>query len=79
MDRILAEPKQYDLCGQVSGDAMKVRSALGSGFLESVYQNALMWELKKAGLVADPRRAISVRHDGQIVGAFTADCWWRIA
>ena len=73
MDRIEEESKDYDLCGEVIGAAMKVHSALGPGFLESVYQNALIWELRKAGLRAEPGRAITVRYDGQIVGAFTAD------
>ena len=65
--------KEYDLCGQVIGAAMKVHSALGPGFLESVYQNALIWELRKGGFKAEAERPISVRYDGQIVGAFTAD------
>jgi len=65
--------KEYDLCGQVIGAAMKVHSALGPGFLESVYQNALMWELRKLGVKAEAERPITVRYDGQIVGAFTAD------
>ena len=66
-------PKEYDLCGQVIGAAMKVHSALGPGFLESVYQNALIWELRKAGLKSEVERPISVHYDGQLVGAFTAD------
>ncbi len=73
MDRIEEESKEYDLCGQVIGAAMTVHSTLGPGFLESVYQNALIWELRKAGLKAEAGRAITVRYDGQIVGAFTAD------
>ena len=67
------QPKTYDLCGEIIGAAMKVHSALGPGFLESVYQNALIWELRKTGLKAEAERPISVRYDGQIVGAFTAD------
>ena len=67
------EPRTYDLCGEIIGAAMKVHSALGPGFLESVYQNALIWELRKAGIKAEAERPISVRYDGQIVGAFTAD------
>jgi GxxExxY protein len=67
------QPKTYDLCGQVIGAAMKVHSVLGTGFLESVYQNALIGELRKLGLKAEAERPISVRYDGQIVGAFTAD------
>jgi GxxExxY protein len=67
------QPKTYDLCGEIIGAAMKVHSALGPGFLESVYQNALIWELRKTGLKAEAERPISVRYDEQIVGAFTAD------
>jgi len=65
--------KEYDLCGQVIGAAMKVHSSLGPGLLESVYQNALVWELRKAGLKTEPGTGITVRYDGQSVGTFTAD------
>ena len=67
------EPKEYDLCGRVIGAAMKVHSALGPGFLESVCQNALIWELRKVGVKAEAERPISVHYDEQLVGAFTAD------
>ena len=70
---MLGASKEYDLAGRVIGVAMKVHSALGPGFLESVYQNALIWELQKGGLKTEAGSAISVRYDGQIVGAFTAD------
>ena len=73
MIRMEEKPKAYDLCGEIIGAAMKVHSALGPGFLESVYQNALIWELRKGGFKAEAERPISVRYDGQIVGAFTAD------
>ena len=65
--------KDYDLCGQVIGASMKVHSTLGPGFLESVYQNALMWELQKLGLTVDLQKPITVRYDGQVVGVFSAD------
>ena len=52
---------------------MRVHSALGSGFLESVYQNALIWELQKLGLKVDAQKPITVRYDGQVVGFFTPD------
>ena len=67
------EPKKYDLSGYVIGAAMKVHSALGPGFLESVYQNALIWELQKLGLKVDAQRPITVHYDSQVVGTFTAD------
>jgi len=52
---------------------MRVHSALGPGFLESVYQNALVLELQKSGFKVDARRSITVHYDGQVVGVFTAD------
>ena len=70
---MITESTQYDLCGHVIGAAMKVHSALGPGCLESVYQNALIWELKKLGLKVDAQRQITVRYDAQVVGWFTAD------
>src|SRR5439155_18462217 len=73
MNEMVADSKQYDLCGQIIGAAMKVHSTLGQGFLESVYQNALIWELRKRGFKAEAERPITVRYDGEIVGAFAAD------
>ena len=70
---MVADSKQYDSCGQVIGAAMKVHSALGPGFLESVYQNALIWELQKSGFKVDAQRPITVHYDGQVVGVFIAD------
>jgi len=70
---MVADSKRYDLCGQVIGAAMKVHSTLGPGFVESVYQNALMWELQKVGLTVDLQKPITVHYDGQVVGVFTAD------
>ncbi len=65
--------ERYDICGQIIGAAMKVHSTLGPGFLESVYQNALIWELRKSGFKAEVERPITVCYDGEIVGAFAAD------
>lgn len=63
----------YDLAGQVIGCAMKVHSALGPGFLESVYQNALVHELRKTGLTVETEVRLEVRYDGMVVGTFDAD------
>src|SRR6266487_2811877 len=73
MIRMEEATKPYDLCGQVIGAAMNVHSTLGPGFLESVYQNALILEPRKSGFKAEAERPITVQYDGQIVGAFTAD------
>jgi GxxExxY protein len=73
INRIEEAREAYDLCGQIIGLAMKVHSALGSGFLESVYQNALVWEMRKTGFRCEAQKPITVRYDGQVVGAFAAD------
>lgn len=61
------------LTEKIIGCAMKVHSALGPGFLESVYRNALTYELRKAGLGVESEKPIAVRYDGVIVGDFVAD------
>jgi GxxExxY protein len=63
----------YDLAGQVIGLAMKVHSTLGPGFLESVYQNALTYELRKAGVLVETEVRLKVKYDGVIVGEFDVD------
>jgi GxxExxY protein len=62
-----------DLTGIVIGLAMKVHRALGPGFLESVYQGALLHELKKANIAVECQKPISVRYDNVVVGDFVAD------
>jgi len=57
----------------IIGCAMKVHSALGPGFLESVYQKALAHELQKAGLKIECEKPITVHYDGVVVGDFFAD------
>jgi GxxExxY protein len=62
-----------ELTALIIGCAMKVHSALGPGFLESVYENALAHELRKAGLEVECQKAIVVIYDGIIVGEFSPD------
>src|SRR5215831_17671834 len=73
MNKMVPDSKQYGLCGQLIGAAMRVYSTLGPAFLESVYQNALIWEVQKFGLKVDAQRPITVCYDGQVAGLFTAD------
>jgi GxxExxY protein len=63
----------YDLAGRVIGLAMKVHSKLGPGFLESVYQNALAHELRKAGLKVETEVRLNVKYEEVVVGEFEAD------
>ncbi len=50
-----------------------VYNALGYGFLEKVYKNALYYELKSHGLGCKVEHPIKVYYDGCIVGEYFAD------
>ncbi|MDQ6624852.1 MAG: GxxExxY protein [Verrucomicrobiota bacterium] len=52
---------------------MRVHAALGHGFLESVYCNALAIELRRAEFSVAMEKPISVSYGGEIVGSFVAD------
>lgn len=67
------EPQSYDLAGRVIGCAMRVHAALGSGFLESVYRNAVAIQLRRSGVSVAAEHPITVRFEGEVVGAFAAD------
>jgi GxxExxY protein len=73
MDKKDASPPDYDLAGHVIGLAMKVHSKLGPGFLESVYQKALAYELQKAGYRVQLEVPLKVKYEDVIVGEFDAD------
>ena len=62
-----------ELTGKVIGCAMTVHRKLGPGFLESVYQNALAHELRKARIRVECERPLVVMYDGIVVGEFSAD------
>jgi GxxExxY protein len=57
----------------VIGCAFKVSNTLGIGFLERVYENALVHELQKTPLLVEPQKILQVFYDGVIVGNFRAD------
>ena len=65
--------KHQDLTATIIQCAYKVYNTLGFGFLEAVYQNALLIELVKAGLRAEKEKKIQVYYDNQLVGDYMAD------
>ena len=50
-----------------------VYNSLGYGFLEKVYENALILELQKRNLTVKQQFPIKVYYDGQVVGEYFAD------
>ncbi len=67
--------KDDDFTQKIIGCAYKIHNALGPGFLEKVYENALRIELEKLGLNIKQQEPISVRYEGQVVGEYYADLW----
>jgi len=65
--------KYADLTEEIIKAAYKVHNALGFGFLEKVYQNALMIELKRMGLKVTSEMPIKIYYRNEIVGEYIAD------
>ena len=65
--------KHKELTSKIIECAYKVHNTLGFGFLEVVYQNALLIELIKAGLQAEKEKKIKVYYDNQVIGDYMAD------
>jgi len=62
-----------DLTGNIIQCVNEVHKILGYGFLEKVYENALILTLLKAGLQVVQQAPVNVMFDGKIVGEYIAD------
>jgi GxxExxY protein len=69
-------PEDYrhsDITARIIGAAYEVHNGLGPGFLEKVYENALLVELTRAGLAVRQQEPMKVTYKGANVGEFAAD------
>ena len=62
-----------DLSFRVMSAAFEVHNALGFGFLENVYERALLKELLLRGISAETQKEIKVSYKGEEVGSYYAD------
>ena len=62
-----------ELSDKIIGLAIEVHKNLGNGFLEKVYENALMLEFRKNHIHAEGQYAIPVYYKDEIVGEYFAD------
>jgi len=62
-----------ELTYQINGAIFEVNRVLGAGFLEKVYENALLIELIARGLKAENQIPIKVQYKGKEVGEYYAD------
>ena len=65
--------KINDLTYSINGAVFEVSRTLGFGFLEKVYENALLAELRERGLRAENQVPIKVQYKDKVVGEYFAD------
>ena len=67
------DSKYTELTEKIIKIFYKVYNNLGYGFLEKVYENAMMLDLKKENIPAVSQYAIKVFYEDEIVGEYFAD------
>ena len=67
--------KYEELTHKFIGCAYNVFNQLGFGFLESIYQKAMIIELNKNGLKYEAEKPLKVYYDDQVIGDFFVDLY----
>jgi GxxExxY protein len=62
-----------ELTEKIIKTCFEVSNEIGSGFIEQVYQNALLIALLQKGIEAESEVAYAVHFRGKLVGQFSAD------
>ncbi len=60
---------QDKLIYEVIGASMEVYNVLGPGLLESVYEKALLYELKLRGLKVSSQIPVNIEYKGNVIGS----------
>lgn len=61
------------LTGKIIEAIIRVHQTLGPGFLESIYRNALVIELRRRDLLVDQEHEIPIDYEGILVGKHRLD------
>lgn len=62
-----------ELTGRIITGAIEVHKTLGPGFLESIYEAALVVELKRSGLKIESQKPLRIFHREALVGEHRLD------
>jgi len=65
--------QEENLTYKINAAIFEVNRVLGPGFLEKVYETALLHELRSRGMNADTQVPLSVDYKGVVVGEYFAD------
>jgi GxxExxY protein len=68
-----ADALGLDITEIIIGAAFEVENVLGAGFLERVYERALIRELALRGVSAKAQASFHVSYKGRCVGEYAAD------
>jgi GxxExxY protein len=69
---VVIYPEQ-ELTEKILKGAFAVHNALGCGFLEKIYSNALLVELRQMGLGCEQEVPFKVLYKGAVIGDYCAD------
>lgn len=61
------------ITGKIIACAYTVSNTLGSGFLEKVYENAMIIELRENELSVEAQKPLDVKYKGHLIGEYYAD------
>ncbi len=70
---IIMELEHKELTEKIIGAAIQVHQQLGPGFIESIYEKALMIEFRKRGLQVKEQQEVIVKYDDIEVGRHRLD------
>ena len=73
MDADLKKFKHKEIFDLIINAFYKVYNILGYGFLEKIYENALIIELENMNIPVKPQHPIQVHYDGEVIGEYFAD------
>jgi GxxExxY protein len=67
------ELEHEELTNKIIGCAIEVHKKLGPGFIESIYENAFIIELKRKELPFERQKEVVIQYDGNEVGKHRLD------
>jgi GxxExxY protein len=62
-----------DLSYEIMGAVFEVHKKLGSGFLESIYEKALIQELSNRGIIVETQKIIDLTYKNKKIGIHRLD------
>ena len=65
--------KHKELTEKIINIFYRVYNKLGYGFLEKIYENAMMIEFKREGILSVSQSPINVFYEGEVIGEYYAD------